>query len=489
MHESAGMSTASLPPVAANGHHGNGHAARTLPERQPMHVELNFCPPNSDPFDTVEWEHRTAHIKDENGKVLFEQTDCEIPEDLDAARHQRRRQQVLLRRARHARTRDERPAGDPPRRPHDRRLGHRRTATSPAAKTARTSTASWPGCACISTARSIRPVWFNVGLYHQYGVKGSPGNYHWDPETQHDPAAGNALRVSARLGLLHPVGRRQHGRHHAPRRPARPCCSSSARAPAPTCRRSAARKEKLSGGGTPSGPLSFMRVYDQIAAVVKSGGKTRRAAKMQSLKDWHPDILEFIECKAKEEKKARTLIDSGEYDANFNGEAYSSIMFQNANLSVRVSDEFMQAVEDGEKWTDALGHRSRPAPARPTRPSTCCGRWPKGPGSAAIPACSTTRRSTGGTPARTRADQRVEPVLGVHVPRRHGLQPVEPQPQEVPADRTARSTSNAIRQALPIFITAQEILVDHASYPTPTIAENSHCSVRWAWATPTSAAC
>jgi ribonucleoside-diphosphate reductase alpha chain len=82
-------------------------------------------------------------------------------------------------------------------------------------------------------------------------------------------------------------------------------------------------REKLSGGGTPSGPLSFMRVYDQIAAVVKSGGKTRRAAKMQSLKDWHPDILEFIQCKAKEEKKARVLIESGEYEANFNGEAYS----------------------------------------------------------------------------------------------------------------------------------------------------------------------
>ena len=70
-------------------------------------------------------------------------------------------------------------------------------------------------------------------------------------------------------------------------------------------------REKLSGGGTPSGPLSFMRVYDQIAAVVKSGGKTRRAAKMQSLKDWHPDVLEFIQAKSKEEKKARTLIDSG----------------------------------------------------------------------------------------------------------------------------------------------------------------------------------
>ena len=101
-------------------------------------------------------------------------------------------------------------------------------------------------------------------------------------------------------------------------------------------------REKLSGGGRPSGPLSFMRVYDQIAAVVKSGGKTRRAAKMQSIKVWHPDVLEFIECKHKEEQKARVLIEKGGYEANFNGEAYSSILFQNANLSVRVTDDFMQ---------------------------------------------------------------------------------------------------------------------------------------------------
>src|SRR4029078_5990177 len=110
-------------------------------------------------------------------------------------------------------------------------------------------------------------------------------------------------------------------------------------------------REKLSGGGKPSGPLSFMRVYDQIPAGVKSGGKTRRAAKMQSLKVEHPDIMDFIECKAKEENKARVLIEKGGYEANFNGEAYSSILFQNANLSVRVSDDYMQAVEKDDQWT------------------------------------------------------------------------------------------------------------------------------------------
>ena len=128
-------------------------------------------------------------------------------------------------------------------------------------------------------------------------------------------------------------------------------------------------REKLSGGGgKPSGPLSFMRVYDQIAAVVKSGGKTRRAAKMQSLKVWHPDVMEFIECKHKEEQKAHCLIEKGGYEANFNGEAYSSILFQNANLSVRLTDDFMDVLaKDGEwqtRWvtdpTKRLDQRIRP---------------------------------------------------------------------------------------------------------------------------------
>ena len=102
-----------------------------------------------------------------------------------------------------------------------------------------------------------------------------------------------------------------------------------------------------------------MRVYDAIASVVKSGGKTRRAAKMQTLKCWHPDILEFIECKTKEEKKAQSLIRSG-YEANFNGEAYSSVMFQNANLSVRCSDSFLNAVEAEADWTTRAVTTGRP---------------------------------------------------------------------------------------------------------------------------------
>lgn len=107
--------------------------------------------------------------------------------------------------------------------------------------------------------------------------------------------------------------------------------------------------ESLSGGGTASGPVSFMKGYDAFAGVIKSGGKTRRAAKMVVLNIDHPDIMEFIQCKLLEERKARALIQAG-YDGSFNGEAYSSVFFQNANNSVRVTDEFMQAVVDDRDW-------------------------------------------------------------------------------------------------------------------------------------------
>ena len=280
------------------------------------------------------------------------------------------------------------------------------------------------------------PVWFNVGLYHQYGVEGRQVQLALGSGHPRRGAAGESVRVSARLGLLHPARRRQHGRHHGAGPQRGHAVQVRLAAPAPTCRRSVRTARSSPAAGSPSGPLSFMRVYDQIAAVVKSGGKTRRAAKMQSLKVWHPDIMEFIECKWKEEQKARVLIEKGGYEANFNGEAYSSIMFQNANLSVRVTDDFMQAVEKDARLDDALGDRSttRPGPTYKARDV----HEPHGR------MCLALRRS--GRAVRhddqplahlpqQRPDQCQQSVLGVHVPRRHGLQSGEHQPDEVPPRR------------------------------------------------------
>src|SRR5206468_1705909 len=108
-------------------------------------------------------------------------------------------------------------------------------------------------------------------------------------------------------------------------------------------------RELLNGGGTASGPVSFMRGFDAFAGVIKSGGKTRRAAKMVILNADHPDVLEFVNCKAAEERKAWALIDAG-YDGSFTGEAYASVFFQNSNNSVRVTDEFMDAVLRDRAW-------------------------------------------------------------------------------------------------------------------------------------------
>ena len=146
------------------------------------------------------------------------------------------------------------------------------------------------------------PVWFNVGLHHQYGITGDRCNWRWDPKSCQATHTDNPYEYpQASACFIQSVGDNMEDIMSLATSEAMLFKFGSGTGTDLSTIRS--HREKLSGGGRPSGPLSFMRVYDQIAAVVKSGGKTRRAAKMQSLKVWHPDILEFIECKWKEEKK------------------------------------------------------------------------------------------------------------------------------------------------------------------------------------------
>ena len=159
-------------------------------------------------------------------------------------------------------------------------------------------------------------------------------------------------------------------------------------------------KEQLSKGGYASGPVSFMRGADASAGTIKSGGKTRRAAKMVVLDVDHPDIEEFIWCKAKEEQKARVLEQAG-YDMSLDSPDWASIQYQNANNSVRVTDAFMEAVDRGQTGTSPRAPTARSS--RRSRRASCSGRSPRPPGSAPTRACSTTRRSTTGTRSRTRA--------------------------------------------------------------------------------------
>ena len=203
-------------------------------------------------------------------------------------------------------------------------------------------------------------------------------------------------------------------------------------------------KERLSKGGIASGPVSFMRGFDAFAGVVKSGGTTRRAAKMVILDADHPDVMEFVESKANEEKKAWALIEQG-YDASFTGEAYGSVFFQNANHSVRVTDDFMQAVESDADWTTHNVTDGEPASTlqgaiifrRMAEAAWICG----DPGIQYDTTINDWHTSRGLGP-----DLRVQPVLRVHVPERHGVQPRLAEPDAVrQAGRRVRRRGVSLR--------------------------------------------
>jgi ribonucleoside-diphosphate reductase alpha chain len=461
--DSATISGTVAPSPAA----GQRSAGRTALEIRPT-----FCPTEVDsPFDTTEWELRTAAIKGEDGKVLFEQPACEIP-----AAWSQLATNVVVSKYFYGEIHT-------PEREHSvKQLVHRvaRTIADWGIKDGYFKSKqdgenfyrdlAW---LCVHQHGAFNsPVWFNVGLHHEYGVKGAPCNWRWDeakrdvvmPDNPYEYPQGSACFIQSVRDNMEDIMELARSEAMLFK------FGSGTGTDLSTIR---SQREKLAGGGKPSGPLSFMRVYDQVAAVVKSGGKTRRAAKMQSLKVHHPDIMEFIECKSKEEKKARVLIEKGGYDANFNGEAYSSILFQNANLSVRLSDEFMEAVDRDDTWTTRWV--TDPSKAGPSfkarevldRMAECawqCGdpgvqydttinRWHTCPNSGRINASNPCSEYMF-------LDDTACNLASIN------LMKFRRPDGSFDVERFAT--------ACRIFFVAQEILVDHASYPTPRIAKNSH---------------
>jgi ribonucleoside-diphosphate reductase alpha chain len=230
-------------------------------------------------------------------------------------------------------------------------------------------------------------------------------------------------------------------------------------------------RELLAGGGTASGPVSFMKGYDAFAGVIKSGGKTRRAAKMVILNAEHPDIIEFIKCKVEEEKKAWALIDAG-YDGSFTGTAYNSVFFQNSNNSVRVTDEFMRAVLDDSPWqTRAVttGEVLDTYKAREMMRLIAEGTWVCGdPGMQFDTTvnewhtCPVTDRINASNPCSEYMflDDSACNLASLNLMKF--------------VDDNSEFDVHAFKAAVRTFITAQEILVDNSSYPTPAIERNSH---------------
>ena len=192
------------------------------------------------------------------------------------------------------------------------------------------------------------PVWFNLGLYHQYGIEGSGGNWAWDDAKGDVAETANAYeRPQCSACFIQAVDDDLMSIYDLVKNEARLFKYGSGTGSNFSAIRG--KQEKLSGGGTSSGLMSFLEVLDRAAGATKSGGTTRRAAKMVCLDMDHPEIVDFINWKVQEEKKAMALIAAG-YSSDFNGEAYHTISGQNSNNSVRVNDEFMKAVEAGGKW-------------------------------------------------------------------------------------------------------------------------------------------
>src|SRR5208282_3587687 len=316
--------------------------------KKSLRIERVFSDAKVKPFDQIEWDRRTAEITDDAGKVIFKQENVEVPKSWSLLATK-----VVVSKYFYGEQHT------PERETSVRQLIHRvcRTIADWGIRDGYFSKAdgevfydelTW---LCLNQYGAFNsPVWFNVGLFHEYGIGKNSGRGNWyynrktyqaeRATTQYEYPQGSAcfiqsvqdnmediMRLARSEAMLFKYGSGT-GTDLSPIRSAR---------------------EKLSGGGRPSGPMSFLKVYDQVANVVKSGGKTRRAAKMNTLRDWHGDIEEFIDAKQKEERKAWALIEQG-YDGSYNGDAYGSVMYQNENLSVRASDEFMQAALAGKEW-------------------------------------------------------------------------------------------------------------------------------------------
>jgi ribonucleoside-diphosphate reductase alpha chain len=285
-----------------------------------LRIERRFTKAGIHPYDEVRWEQRTASIANEKGELVFEQKDCEVP----AFWSQMATNVVVSKYFRG-------PLGTPRREVSVRQMISRVVDTITGwgreggyfATDADAEAFSDELCHLILHQKMSfnSPVWFNLGV---------PGR------TQQasacfiqsvDDSMESILNLAKSEGMLFKGGSGTGSNLSAIR----------------------SSQEQLAGGGTASGPVSFMKGFDAFAGVIKSGGTTRRAAKMVILNADHPDVESFITCKVTEERKAWALIDAG-YDGAFTGEAYGSVFFQNSNNSVRVTDEFMRAVDEDRDW-------------------------------------------------------------------------------------------------------------------------------------------
>ncbi|HEX4478002.1 MAG TPA: adenosylcobalamin-dependent ribonucleoside-diphosphate reductase, partial [Polyangiaceae bacterium] len=314
------------------------------------------------------------------------------------------------------------------------------------------------------------PVWFNCGLFHEYGIEGSGGNWAWNQETDAIGETANAYsRPQCSACFIQEAKDDLMSIYDLMKAEARLFKYGSGTGSNFSCIRG--KQEKLSGGGTSSGLMSFLEVFDKAAGSTKSGGTTRRAAKMVCLDMDHPEIADFIQWKVREEKKAQLLIAAG-MDSDFNGDAYKTVSGQNSNNSIRVTDDFMKQVFSGGQWQTRARTDGKVIDTYPAAEL-----WEKVAGAAW--AC---------------ADPGVQYDTTINrwhtCPNTSRINASNPCSEYMFLDNTACNLSSlnltkflnddgnfdieGYRHAVAVFFMAQEILVDLSSYPTEPIAKNSH---------------
>jgi len=427
-----------------------------------------FTKPGVSPYDELEWDLRLAQITDAKGAVIFEQKDVEVPKDWSMTATN-----IVASKYLHGKLGTA-----------ERETGVRQLVTRVAEtirnwglaqgyfKTPEDGATFHDELVHILVrqyAAFNSPVWFNVGC-DRIEPNSDARNWHWNPQTQQvefgvtgystpqcsacfinsvKDSLDSILTLAKTEGMLFKWGSGT-GTNLSPLR------SST---------------ESLSGGGTASGPLSFMKGFDAFAGVIKSGGKTRRAAKMVILNVDHPDIVEFIECKQKEEAKAHALVSVGYDGSHPDSDAYSSIFFQNANNSVRVTDDFMYAViRDTDFSTKAIGDGSvmKTYKAKYLLEKISEATWHCGdPGMQYD--TTVNRWHTSKNTARINASNPCSEYMFL-----------DDSACNLASLNLLKFAPNgtfdveAYRHAVDILITAQEILVDNAGYPTEAIMRNSH---------------
>ena len=427
-----------------------------------------FTKPGVSPYDEVEWDLRLAQITDSQGNVIFEQKDVEVPKDWSMTATN-----IVASKYLHGKI------GTPERETGVRQLvsrvaesirdwgmaqGYFRTPEDGA-----TFHDELVHILVRQYAAFNSPVWFNVGC-DRIEPNSDGQNWHWNQQTQQvefgvtgyskpqcsacfinsvKDSLDSILTLAKTEGMLFKWGSGT-GTNLSPLR---------------------GSTETLSGGGTASGPLSFMKGFDAFAGVIKSGGKTRRAAKMVILNVDHPDIVEFIECKQKEEAKAHALVSVGYDGSHPDSDAYSSIFFQNANNSVRVTDDFMYAVvRDTDFSTRSVTDSSivRTYKAKEMLHKISEATWLCGdPGMQYD--TTVNRWHTSKNTARINASNPCSEYMFL-----------DDSACNLASLNLLKFAPNgtfdveAYRHAVDILITAQEILVDNAGYPTQAIMANSH---------------